>query len=121
VVKGKLLSNDAPWLTKPWISASLGFSYNKANNYREWPIICEAESLPAAYFHNHGHTAFTWSLGAGIQRVLNPNWQVGIGYEFTDWGRTSLRGALAQPPGARGLTLNHLYTNGLMFNLTWLS
>jgi len=121
VVRGKLLRNFSFTLFKPWISASLGFSHNKSTNYREWPVICEAESLPTTLFRKREHTAFTWSLGAGIQRVLIPHLHVGLGYEFVDWGQNALKGAAAQPAGAKGLSQNHVYTNGLIFNLTWLS
>jgi hypothetical protein len=41
-----------------------------------------------------------------------------MGYEFADWGQSHLGSAQGQTLG-RGLSLQHLYTNGLMFNLTY--
>ena len=45
---------------------------------------------------------------------------MGCGYEFADWGKTRLGRALGQSINS-GLALNHIYTNGVVFNLTYLS
>jgi len=69
-------------------------------------------------FASNTTTAFTYTLGAGVQRHLNQHWQAGIGYEFSDWGRRQLNRASGQTLNS-GLSLPHLYTNGLLFNLTY--
>lgn len=69
-------------------------------------------------FASNTTTAFTYTLGAGVQRHLNPHWQVGIGYEFSDWGSSQLNRASGQTLNS-GLLLSHLYTNELLFNLTY--
>lgn len=117
---GKLLRTTDS-LFKPWINASIGVSINRAANYQVISTECEAVVLPQAKLSSHTTTSFTYSVGAGIQRILTPNWQVGVGYEFTDWGKNQLSAAPAQPPHEKGLVLNHFYTNGLLFNLTWLA
>ena len=71
-------------------------------------------------FASNTTTAFTYTLGAGVQRYLNPHWQAGIGYEFADWGRSQLNRALGQTLNS-GLSLSHLYTNGFLLNLTYLA
>jgi len=65
-------------------------------------------------------TAFTYTLGAGFQRALSQNCQIGAGYEFADWGRSHLDRAFRQTLG-NGLALNHLHTNGVLFNITYIS
>ena len=69
-------------------------------------------------FAAYTQTSFTYTLGAGIQKILTNHWQVGLGYEFADWGQSRLNRASEQTIG-QGLSLSHLYTNGLVFNLTY--
>lgn len=116
-VKGKLLADAGFWLI-PWLSGSLGVSFNNAHSFKSTPTIFEA--LPTPDFASHTETAFTYTLGAGVQKALNTHWQVGVGYEFADWGKSSLGRAEGQTQNS-GLALNHRYTNGLMFNLTYLA
>lgn len=65
-------------------------------------------------------TAFVYTLSAGIQKALNSRWQVGAGYEFADWGQSQLGRASGQTLNS-GLSLKHLYTNGILFNLTYVA
>lgn len=116
-LKGKLLVDKGYWVT-PWLSASLGVGFNRAHSFINTPLIFEA--LPNPNFTNNTKTAFTYSLGAGLQKAFNKNWQVGVGYEFSDWGKSALGRAAGQTLNS-GLTLNHLYTNGVLFNLTYVA
>jgi hypothetical protein len=45
---------------------------------------------------------------------------VGAGYEFADWGKSGLNRAAGQTLNT-GLALNHLYTNGVLVNLTYVA
>lgn len=114
--KGKLLADMGYWVM-PWVSASIGVGFNDAHSYTNTPLIFEAIENPN--FRSHTTTAFTYTVGAGLQKAIGENWQVGAGYEFADWGKSRLGRAPAQTLG-QGLRLNHLYTNGVMFNLTYL-
>lgn len=116
-LKGKLLA-DAGYMVIPWISGSIGVGFNRAQDFSNTPIIFEAVENPD--FSTQTKTAFTYTLGIGIQKALSTNWQVGIGYEFADWGKSELGRASGQTMNS-GLTLNHLYTNGVLFNLTYLA
>ncbi|WP_019216728.1 outer membrane protein [Legionella tunisiensis] len=116
-VKAKILA-DRGYVVIPWISGSIGVGFNEAYRFTSMPTIFEA--LPTPDFVSHTKTAFTYTLGAGIQKALTPNWQIGIGYEFADWGKSQL----ARAPGqtvSTGLTLDHLYTNGFLVNITYLA
>lgn len=114
-VKGKLLGNQS-YMVTPWISGSIGIGFNYANNYINIPTIFEAVMNPN--FSSYTKTAFTYTLGIGVQKVLNDKWQVGIGYEFTDWGKSQLGRAPGQTFNS-GLKLDHLYTNGALLNVTY--
>jgi len=115
--KGKLLADMGYWVL-PWVSASVGVGFNTAYSFSNTPLIFEAIRNPD--FTSHTATSFTYTVGAGVQKAINANWQVGVGYEFADWGRSRLGRAPGQVLGS-GLSLDHLYTNGLMFNLTYLA
>lgn len=115
-VKGKLLYDACSWVI-PWVSASLGLGFNHAHSFESVPTIFEA--LPTPGFSSRRQTSFSYTLGAGVQKAINPHWQVGLGYEFADWGQSRLGQALGQTLNS-GLRLNHLYTNGFLINLTYL-
>ena len=101
----------------PWISAAAGVGFNHAYGYTSTPTIPEAVGLPN--FASHTVTAFTYAIGVGVQKSLDPHWQVGVGYEFSDWGKSQLSEATGQTSGS-GLSLNHLYTSSVLVNLTYL-
>jgi opacity protein-like surface antigen len=115
--KGKLLVDTGYWVM-PWVSASIGVGFNSASNFHNTPLIDEAIKTPN--FKAHTETAFTYTVGAGIQKALNEYWQIGAGYEFADWGQSHL-GRASEQTMNQGLKLNHLYTNGVMFNLTYVA
>lgn len=115
-VKGKFLFDRGYWLM-PWLSGSVGAGFNRAHDFTNTPLIFEA--LPNSNFNNSTKTAFTYTLGAGLQKIINTNWQIGIGYEFSDWGKSNLDRAFGQTLNT-GLSLNHLYTNGVLVNLTYI-
>ncbi len=114
-LKGKLLA-DRGYVVKPWVSASVGVGFNEAHDFSNTPIIPEAVVMPN--FTSNTKTAFTYTLGVGVERHLNPHWQAGVGYEFADWGRSQLSRASGQTLNS-GLSLSNLYTNGFVFNLTY--
>lgn len=117
-LKGKLLAQKEEYFVIPWVSGSLGVGFNNASSYSNRPTIFEAVATPN--FANHTETAFTYTLGAGIQKTISQNWQVGVGYEFADWGKSRLGSAAGQTLNS-GLKLEHLYTNGILLNLTCLA
>lgn len=116
-VKGKLLS-DRGFAVTPWVSGSLGVAFNQAHAFSNTPIISEAVVMPG--FSAQTITTLTYTLGVGFQRNLNRYWQVGLGYEFADWGKSQLDRAPEQVFNS-GLKLSHLYTNGVLLNLTYVA
>ncbi|MBA2657237.1 MAG: porin family protein [Tatlockia sp.] len=117
VLKGKLLADINYWLI-PWVSGSLGVSFNDAHGFQNTPTIFEA--LPNPNFSSHTLTTWTYKLGVGAQKTLNVHWQLGAGYEFADLGKSRLGRASGQTLNS-GLSLNHLYTHGVLFNLTYIA
>jgi opacity protein-like surface antigen len=116
-VKSKVLIDQGS-LIMPWISGSIGVGFNYAHAFQNTPLIYEAVVNPN--FASHTQIAFTYTAGAGLQKSINEHWQVGLGYEFADWGKSTL-GRAAEQTLNNGLELNNLYTNGILFNLTYCS
>ena len=115
-IKGKMLYQILPAYL-PYLSGSIGLAYNHAHAFTMSSSIYEAVAEPL--FINNTQTALTYTVGGGIQKVLNQNWQAGVGYEFADWGKSSLSHAPGQTINT-GLALNHLYTNQLQFNVSYI-
>lgn len=111
--KGKLVA-DVGYAIKPYVSASLGVGFNQAYDFVITPTIFAAVAAPN--FASRTTTAFTYTLGFGVQRAINEHWRAGIGYEFADWGKNQLGAAPGQTLGS-GLLLNHFYTNGIQFSI----
>lgn len=116
-VKSKVLIDRGGWLI-PWISGSLGVGFNSSHAFQNTPLIYEAIVNPN--FASHTQTAFAYTLGAGVQKAIYRHWQVGAGYEFSDWGKSGL-GRAAEQTLNNGLALNHFYSNGILFNITYSS
>lgn len=113
--KGKLIAAGYH-LVQPYLSGSFGVGFNHAHDYI--PTATYPALYAPSWFNTNSTVAFSYTVGAGIQRMVTPNWQVGVGYEFADWGKNYLGGddgTLNQGPGSA-----HLYTNELLFSLSYL-
>ena len=115
-IKGKLLSYFHERY-QPFLSASMGVGFNHAYNFSLTPKI--EEEIPAPLFQANTTTAFTYTLGLGVQTAINERWTVGVGYEFADWGQNHLTAAPGQTIG-HGPSLSHLYTNELQLSVSYL-
>ena len=116
-VQGKLLINKNHLLI-PWISGSIGAGFNRSYSFKNMPLIYEA--IPNNNFSSQIRSTLTYSLGVGVQHALKQHWQIGLGYEFVDWGKSQLGRAACQTLNS-GPQLNHLYTNGILINLTYIA
>lgn len=115
--KGKLLANRS-WLVTPWVSGSLGVAYNRSHAFDHSAIVDEVVNTPN--FADKTKRSLTYTLGAGMQKNLSQHWQMGVGYEFADWGKSQLNRAPEQTLNS-GLSLSHLYVHGFLLNLTYLA
>lgn len=113
-LKGKLIAN--PYWLQPYISASVGAGYNNSHDFRATSVLPLV--YPAPWFATRTNIAFAYTLGVGVQAMLNQNWQVGIGYEFADWGKSSL--GLDLSSNIIGPSMDHMYTSELLFSISYL-
>lgn len=117
MVKGKLLVDIGYYGTRPYISGALGVGFNNSHAFTITPNIYEEVAAPI--FESNVNTVFTYALGIGLQEVLNEHWQVGIGYDFSDWGKSQLAAANGQTVN-QGLLINNLYINSVLLNVSYL-
>ncbi len=116
-LKGKLIGNYG-WSFMPWLSLMLGVGFNEAYSFANTPIIFEA--VPTADFTEHTTTTFTYGLGVGVQRTLAKHWQVGLGYEWVNWGKSQL-GSLIGGSNSQTISISHFYASSVMLNVTFLA
>jgi len=116
MIKGVAIFDNNGFLA-PFVSAGAGVSFNRAHTFDNTPLIFEA--VPNANFTNNTKSSFSYALAAGVQKTFQTRWQAGLRYEFSDWGKSELGIAPGQSQGT-GLRLNHLYTNGVLFHLTYI-
>ena len=114
-VKAKI-STDTNTIIQPYVSGSIGTGVNKSHSFTISPIIFE--EVPAPNFTAGRDSGMVYTAGLGIQSSYNENWQVGIGYEFADWGNLQLGRAPGQTEN-QGLGSNHLYTHELQLSITY--
>lgn len=119
-LKGKLLG-DYHYSVQPYLSAGIAAGFNDAYNFTVSPII--PGTVPPPVFTDHTNLAFSYTVGVGVEAALTPEWKVGFGYEFGDWGKSEL-GAVVFPinnlqPNNRGLQMDHFYTHELLLSLSY--
>ncbi len=114
-VKGKIVG-EIGYPYKPYVHGSLGVGFNQAYDFKISPSIF-AEVIPPN-FTSTLTTAFTYTVGFGVQRAINEHWTAGVGYEFSDWGKSQLGRSAGQTLG-KGIALNHFYTNGIQLTISY--
>ena len=113
--KAKLIKElQSPY--EPYFSTSVALGFNHSYNFSITPKIYQ--EVPAPYFQSNTALAVTYTLGAGVQKRVDKNWIIGLGYEFADWGRSNLSAAPGQTIGG-GLYMSHIYTNEVQLSITY--
>jgi hypothetical protein len=122
-LKGLLAACPTFW-AQPYISGSVGYSFNSSDAFKTNPPINVYNvydgSLTLLKFNNTTKGSFVYTLGLGVKANLAKNWEVGIGYELADWGRSQLEKpaylSWAFPPPK----IANVYTHQLQFSLSYL-
>lgn len=115
--KGKLISTKKVANLSPWVSGSIGAGFNRAHSFSNTPLPGTG-ALANNNFSNKTTTTVSYSLSVGVEKAMNANWLLGIGYEFSDWGKSELGRAQGQTLNS-GLSMNHLYTHNVLAQLTY--
>lgn len=115
-IKGKWIATQTPYV-QPYISSGLGASWNHAHGYNTFTNVAGLPDSP--WLSPSTSVGFTYSVGLGVQKTFYKYWQLGVGYEFADLGK-SLIGPSQPPLSIRGLQLTHLYIHQLQFGISYL-
>ncbi len=102
----------------PYVSGEIGAAFNRANNYRETPIVPLV--TPMSPFSSHTETSFAWGIGLGMDYNVTQHVRAGLGYQFSNLGSASL-GRTTAATTNQALSVSHLYTNQLRFQFTYLA
>lgn len=113
-LKGKLIATCYQ-MVQPYVSGSLGVGFNQAHDYQ--PTFIPGLAYKP-WFETDSTVAFAYTVGLGVQTMLNSHWQVGAGYEFADLGKSYLGSSDSLLNQGQGLT--HFYTNSAIFSLSYL-
>lgn len=118
MLAGKVLSTLPQYQAiHPYASLELGVAFNRASVYQETALIPGV--LPMPPFSNHSQTSFSYGVGLGAEYTINQHIRLGLGYQFANLGSASL-GLTTAETTTQTLSLSHLYTNQLRFQLTYL-
>ncbi|GEM_PF-2397141 len=101
----------------PYVLLGLGVAFNSAYSFQT--------DVPSPAFtrlyNNNTETSFTYRVGAGLDLDVTNQLRLGLGYRFTDRGHVQLGSAKINSTSVSGtLEQNHLYTNEMLAQLTWL-
>ncbi|RUQ88853.1 hypothetical protein [Legionella septentrionalis] len=135
VIRDKLIFAPFWNSVQPFLTGSLGASFNKSHGFSTAPTV--DPNFSATWFENNTQSfSFTYSVGLGLQKCLNNNWNISLGYEFEDWGRSSLGQGIvgtqqsivvsgtsfviSQPITYNGPSLSHLYTHNILLSISYL-
>jgi hypothetical protein len=119
VFTNKLFTMMPPYQAlHPYFSWEAGIAFNNAKDYGEYPLV--ALATPTAPFANHSQHSFTWAVGMGIDYDMTAHLRAGAGYQFADLGSASL-GETTASTTTQTLSIPHLYTNQLHFQVTFLA
>jgi len=102
---------------RPYITGSVGIAWNNSYSFIQSPLLTDIPVTPA--FANRSQNAFTYSAGAGLQTQAWNHLVFAVGYEFFDWGRSSLAAAPGQTLNSAP-SMTHLCMNTLLFSISYI-
>lgn len=114
-LKAKILSNINS-IMQPYVSAALGVAMNRSHDFTITPLI--TPEVPAPAFVDATKYGLSYAFGLGLQTAFNADWQMGIGYELADLGKSHLGQAPGQTLNS-GLSAAHLYSHALQLSVTY--
>ena len=101
-----------------YLSGSAAAARNHASSFAITPLL--GSEVPAPLFSDHTTTSFSYTIGLGIEALVDPNWRVGIGYQFANWGQSQLTRAPGQTVG-NGLHVANFRVQELMVSLSYVA
>ena len=116
-VKIKALYKTGYYDVIAYLSGCAAVGTNNSARYRIAPLL--DTEVPSPFFSNNNSTTLSYNFAVGVEAPVDPNWRVGLGYEYANWGKSQLARAPEQTVGS-GLTLGNLRVQELMVSLTYI-
>lgn len=117
-LKAKGLYNTGFYDALGYLSGSAGVGYNHSSSFRITPLIDTEVAAPT--FTDHTSESFSYTFGVGIETPVDPNWRVGVGYEWAAWGMSQLDRAPGQTVGS-GLRLGNLRAQAVIASISYIA
>ncbi|MCW8408821.1 outer membrane beta-barrel protein [Legionella sp. PATHC035] len=119
------LTFGAPHQLFPYLSVGLGAAFNNANEFSTMTEETGSINLTPT-FNDHTHSAFSYTLGVGVDTSINQQMRFGVGYRFSDFGKSSLdEGQVVfqqyKAPVPFALSTAHTYANQFMVQLSYVA
>jgi opacity protein-like surface antigen len=108
----------------PYLAAGLGAAFNHAHGYNAVTSQTGSVNLTPTFSSNM-QTSFSYSVGLGFDIDIDPHARLGIGYRFSDFGKSSLgNGGVIYnnyfSPVSFSLGGSHTYVNQLALEFGYL-
>lgn len=109
----------------PYAEVGLGAAFNHVGGYNATTAETGSVNLTPR-FGNQNTNQFSYSLGLGVDRQVNTNIRVGLGYRYSNFGSSSLGdGAILyngyQYPTYFALKSSNNYANQLLARISYLA
>ncbi|MFI4918956.1 MAG: outer membrane protein [Legionellales bacterium] len=109
----------------PYLSLGLGAAFNKAKQFSASPEGSGSFNVTPA-FNSNSTSAFSYSLGLGVDTNIDPHLRVGLGYRFSSFGKAALGDGQVvfnqyKFPVPFSLDAHHAYANQIIAQLSYLA
>lgn len=118
-IRGKLISTASVATLQPYLTGMVGAGFNQVHGYHTTPTI-SVDNSPTWYQNRTNSFVLTYALGLGVQKNINRNWNIALGYEFTDWGNSYLGDAAPSTWTGSGPRVANVFTHSALLTLTYL-
>jgi opacity protein-like surface antigen len=104
---------------RPYVLVDVGASFNRARDYNEYPYDTNGGAVDpmSVPFANRSTTQWTYAIGIGMDKFINPHCTLGFGYRFADLGNAGL-GPTSLQTNTATLSIKPIYANELLIQLT---
>lgn len=117
-VKAKLFVSNEKKDIQFFTDLSLGFGANRSSSF----ILTQkdlAQVPPPLFTASTIISSVIYTAGFGIQKVMPDNWAFGIGYEYSNWGKSELGKAAGQTLNT-GIKVDGLYLHSVYISCSFI-
>lgn len=117
-MRSKWIADPKTMFLQPYVTVAAGVAFNAAFGFETMPYVDPA--LSPRWFDNKTNVAFTYSAGVGIEKRISQFWSIGVGYEFSDWGKSGFGPGIDYPWVQDGPQLTHMYEQKAIVSVSYI-